>query len=140
MLGYLNLPEETARALRGGWLHTGDLAYRDEEGYLFIVDRLKDMIITHGENIYPREVEEQIYRYPGVAEAAVIGVPDPLRGQAACAYVVMKDGQTLDKKAIKNFLRDKIAAYKIPREFIQLDALPKNQSGKILKRLLREKA
>jgi long-chain acyl-CoA synthetase len=97
------------------------------------------MIITHGENIYPREVEEQIYRYPGVVEAAVIGVPDPLRGQAACAYVVMKDGQPLDKKAIKNFLRDKLAAYKIPREFIQRDALPKSQAGKILKRLLREK-
>lgn len=139
MQGYYNLPEETAHALRGGWLHTGDLAYEDEEQYLFIVDRLKDMIITHGENIYPREVEEQIYRYPGVVEAAVIGVPDQLRGQAACAYVVMKDGQPLDKKAIKNFLRDKLAAYKIPREFIQMDSLPKSQAGKILKRLLREK-
>lgn len=139
MQGYYNLPAETAHALRDGWLHTGDLAYEDEEKYLFIVDRLKDMIITHGENIYPREVEEQIYRYPGVVEAAVVGVPDQLRGQAACAYVVIKDGQPLDKKALKNFLRDKLAAYKIPREFIQLDALPKNQAGKILKRLLREK-
>lgn len=139
MQGYYNLPAETAHALRGGWLHTGDLAYQDEEQYLFIVDRLKDMIITHGENIYPREVEEQLYRFPGVVEAAVIGVPDPLRGQAACAYVAMKDGQPLDKKAVKNFLRDKLAAYKIPRDFIQLDALPKSQNGKILKRLLRDK-
>ena len=138
MQGYYNLPAETAHALRGGWLHTGDLAYRDEEGYIFIVDRLKDMIITHGENIYPREVEEVLYGYPGVAEAAVIGVPDRLRGQAACAYLAMKDGAPLDKKALKNYLRDKLAAYKIPREFIQLDALPKNQAGKIMKRLLRE--
>ncbi len=136
MRGYHNLPAETARALRGGWLHTGDLAYADEEGYLFIVDRLKDMIITHGENIYPREVEEQIYTFPGVAEAAVIGVADKFRGQVACAYLAMKDGQTLDPKALKNHLRDRLAAYKIPREFIQLDALPKSQTGKILKRLL----
>jgi long-chain acyl-CoA synthetase len=137
MLGYHNLPEETAHALRGGWLHTGDLAYADEEGYLFIVDRLKDMIITHGENIYPREVEEQIYTFPGVAEAAVIGIADKFRGQVACAYVAMKDGQALDPKAMKYHLRDRLAAYKIPREFIQLASLPKSQTGKILKRLLR---
>jgi len=138
MKGYYNLPEETAQALRGGWLHTGDLAYRDEEGYIFIVDRLKDMIITHGENIYPREVEEALYTYPGVAEAAVVGVPDSLRGQAACAYVAMKEGYVLDKKAVKAYLRDRLAAYKIPRDYVQLDALPKNQAGKIMKRLLRD--
>lgn len=136
MRGYFNLPEETKRALRGGWLHTGDLAYQDEEGYLFIIDRLKDMIITHGENIYPREIEELLYRYPGVCEAAVIGRPDALRGQVVCAYLVLAEGQVLNKKAIKEYLRDKLAAYKIPREFIQLDTLPKNQSGKIMKRLL----
>ena len=138
MQGYFNLPEETARALRGGWLHTGDLAFQDEEGYLFIVDRLKDLIITHGENIYPREVEEQLYRYPGVVEAAVIGRPDALRGQVVCAYLVLAEGHVLNKKAIKEHLRGKLAAYKIPREFIQLDVLPKNQSGKIMKRLLYE--
>ncbi len=136
MQGYFNLPEETAKALRGGWLHTGDLAYRDEEGYLFIVDRLKDLIITHGENIYPREIEELLYHYPGVAEAAVIGRPDPVRGQLVCAYLVMADGQKLDKKAIKEYLRGKLAPYKIPREYIQMESLPKNQSGKIMKRLL----
>jgi long-chain acyl-CoA synthetase len=138
MQGYYNLPAETAHALRGGWLHTGDLAYRDDEGYIFIVDRLKDMIITHGENIYPREIEEALYGYPGIAEAAVIGIPDKLRGQVACAYLATKDGAPLDKKALKSYLREKLAAYKIPREFIQLDALPKNQAGKIMKRLLRE--
>lgn len=138
MKGYFNLPAETARTLRDGWLHTGDLAYRDEEGYLFIKDRLKDMIITHGENIYPREIEELLYRYPGVTEAAVIGRPDPVRGQMVCAYLVFQDGQALDKKAIKAYLRGKLAAYKIPREYVQLTTLPKNQSGKIMKRMLTE--
>ncbi|HWR31076.1 MAG TPA: AMP-binding protein [Negativicutes bacterium] len=136
MQGYFNLPEETARVLRGGWLHTGDLAYQDEEGYLFIVDRLKDLIITHGENIYPREVEEQLYRFPGVVEAAVVGRSDKLRGQVVCAYIVLAEGQVFNKKALKEHLRGKLAAYKIPREFIQMDALPKNQAGKIMKRLL----
>jgi long-chain acyl-CoA synthetase len=138
MLGYFNLPEETAKTLRGGWLHTGDLAYQDEDGYLFIVDRLKDMIITNGENIYPREIEELLYKYPGISEASVVGVPDGLRGQAVCAYIVMQEGAAFDKKAIKEYLRNKMAAYKLPRDFIEMNALPKNQSGKILKRLLRE--
>jgi len=136
MQGYYNLPEETAQALRGGWLHTGDLAFQDEEGYIFIVDRLKDMIIAHGENIYPREIEEVLYSYPSVSEAAVVGIPDKLRGQTVCAYIAMKEGQTADKRAIKDYLRGRLAAYKIPRDIIQLDCLPKNQSGKILKRLL----
>lgn len=138
MQGYFNLPDATARALRDGWLYTGDLAYQDEEGYLFIVDRLKDLIITSGENIYPREIEELLYHCPGVSEAAVIGLPDSLRGQVVCAYLVMKDGCPFDKKMLKSYLRDKLAAYKLPREYIQVDHLPKNQSGKIMKRLLRE--
>ena len=96
------------------------------------------MIITHGENIYPREIEELLYRYPGVVEAAVIGRPDPVRGQMVCAYLVFQEGQVLDKKAIKAYLRGKLAAYKIPREYVQLAALPKNQSGKIMKRMLTE--
>lgn len=99
MLGYLNRPEETAAALRGGWLHTGDLAYQDEEGYIFIVDRLKDMIITGGENVYPREVEEALYHHPAVQENAVVGVPDKLRGQAVCAYLVLKEGAAATKTA-----------------------------------------
>jgi len=138
MQGYLNLPLETSLALRDGWLYTGDLAYRDTEGYFFIVDRLKDMIISNGENIYPREIEELLYAYPGITEAAVIGVPDELRGQASCAYLVLGEGHVFDKKAIRDYLQTNLAAYKIPRDFILADALPKNQTGKILKRVLRE--
>ena len=140
MQGYYNLPLETSRALKDGWLHTGDLAYRDTENYFYIVDRLKDMIITNGENIYPREIEELLYAYPGITEAAVIGVPDNLRGQAARAYIVMAEGQVFDKKAIREYLHTKLAAYKMPRDFIKVDALPKNQTGKILKRVLREQS
>lgn len=103
MLGYLNRPEETAAALRGGWLHTGDLAYQDEEGYIFIVDRLKDMIITGGENVYPREVEEALYHHPAVQENAVVGVPDKLRGQAVCAYLVLKEGAAATNAAAALF-------------------------------------
>ena len=140
MTGYFNLPLETARALHGNWLHTGDLAYRDTEGYFYIVDRLKDMIIANGENIYPREIEELLYAYPGITEAAVIGVPDALRGQAPRAYLVFAEGHTFNKKALREYLQANLAAYKIPRDYIVLDALPKNQTGKILKRVLREQA
>ncbi|KAF1854658.1 hypothetical protein Lal_00008664 [Lupinus albus] len=140
MTGYFNLPEESAQALQNGWLHTGDLAYMDAEGYLYIVDRLKDMIIANGENIYPREIEELLYAYTGIIDAAVIGVPDKLRGQAAQAYLVLEEGCTLDKKALREYLQSTLAAYKIPRDFIQVDSLPKNQTGKILKRVLSELA
>lgn len=140
MAGYFGLPLESSLALRDGWLHTGDLAYRDTENYFFIVDRLKDMIITNGENIYPREIEELLYAFPGVTEAAVVGVDDPLRGQAARAYLVLAEGAALDKKALKEYLQTKLAQYKIPRDFIVVDSLPKNQTGKILKRVLREQA
>lgn len=139
MKGYYNLPEESARALRDGWLHTGDLAYQDDEGYLFIVDRLKDMIITGGENIYPREIEELLHAYPGITEAAVIGVPDKLRGHAACAYLVLTEGEELDKRKLRDYLSARLAAYKVPKDFYQLEELPKNPTGKVLKRVLREK-
>ena len=140
MLGYLNLPEETAIALRGGWLHTGDLAYKDEDGYIFIVDRLKDMIISSGENIYPREIEEALYTHPLIEEAAVIGIPDKLRGQAVCAYMVLTAGAVLDKKELRKYLMERLAAYKVPREFFFCAQLPKNSTGKILKTALREQA
>jgi long-chain acyl-CoA synthetase len=140
MQGYHNLPLETSLALRDGWLHTGDLAYRDTEGYFYIVDRLKDLIIANGENVYPREIEELLYAYPGVTEAAVIGVPDELRGQAVRAYLVLAEGHSFDKKALRDYLAANLAAFKIPRDFILLDALPKNQTGKILKRVLRDQA
>ncbi|HWR42987.1 long-chain-fatty-acid--CoA ligase [Sporomusa sp.] len=140
MQGYFNLPAESANALRDGWLYTGDLAYQDAEGYFFVVDRLKDLIISNGENIYPREIEELLYSYPGIIEASVIGVADELRGQVARAYIVLTEGHSFDKKAVREYLQANIAAYKIPRDFIIVDALPKNQTGKILKRVLREQA
>ena len=138
MKGYYNLPLETSRALRHGWLHTGDIAYQDMEGYLFIVDRLKDMIIINGENVYPREIEELLYAFPGVVEAAVIGVPDPLRGEAARAYIVMDQDHEFNRKAVRDFLQPRLAAYKVPKDILHIDALPKNKTGKIMKRLLRE--
>lgn len=138
MQGYFNLPDESARTLKDGWLHTGDLAYQDTEGYFFVVDRLKDLIISNGENIYPREIEELLYAYPGIIEASVIGVADELRGQVARAYIVLAEGHSFNKKAVREYLQNNIAAYKLPRDFIIVDALPKNQTGKILKRVLRE--
>ncbi|MDF2874775.1 MAG: lcfB 1 [Sporomusa sp.] len=138
MQGYFNLPAENAYALKDGWLYTGDLAYQDDEGYFFVVDRLKDLIISNGENIYPREIEELLYSFPGIIEASVIGVADELRGQVARAYVVIAPGDILDKKAVREYLQANIAAYKIPRDFVVVDALPKTQTGKILKRILRE--
>lgn len=136
MREYYKLPLETSLAVKNGVLHTGDLAYQDSEGYLYIVDRLKDMIIANGENIYPREIEEVLYTYPGIVEAAVIGVPDGLRGQAVCAYLVFAEGFSLDKKSLREFLQTRLAAYKIPRDVFAVDALPKSQTGKILKRLI----
>jgi len=138
MQGYYNLPLETSRALRNNWLHTGDIAYQDMDGYLFIVDRLKDMIIINGENVYPREIEELLYAFPGVVEAAVIGVPDKLRGEAVLAYIAMEDNHAFDRKAVRDFLQPLLAAYKVPRDIVLVDALPKNKTGKIMKRLLRE--
>lgn len=140
MMGYLNNPEETAKTIRDGWLHTGDMAYRDSDGYYFIVDRLKDLIISAGENIYPREIEEELMLHPDIAEASVVGVPDKLRGQCACAYIVLKSGSQMDKKAVRKYLLGRIATYKVPRECVFVESLPKNNTGKILKKALRERA
>jgi long-chain acyl-CoA synthetase len=139
MLGYLNKPEATAEAMRGGWFHTGDMAYEDEDACYFIVDRLKDMIIAAGENIYPREIEELMYHHPAVKEVAVVGVPDKLRGQAVAAYVVLRDGMTATKPELRKFIKGKVANYKLPKYFVFMDQLPKNNTGKILKRALRER-
>lgn len=139
MKGYWNKPEETKKVFtEDGWLHTGDLAYMDEDRYIYIVDRLKDLIIVNGENIYPGEVEDCIYEIEGVGECAVVGHPDPLRGQAVWAYVVMKEGYEFDENKIRKYMSQNIASYKIPRRFIPMDALPKNATGKILKRALRD--
>jgi long-chain acyl-CoA synthetase len=138
MLGYWNLPEATARVIRDGWLHTGDAGYRDKDGYLYIYDRIKDMIISGGENIYPAEVESALFGHPAVADVAVIGVPDEEWGEAVKAIVVRKLGASLGADELIGFARERIAAYKVPRSVDFLAALPRNPSGKILKRELRK--
>jgi fatty-acyl-CoA synthase len=138
MLGYWNRPEETARALRGGWFHTGDVARRDEEGFLYIVDRRKDMVITGGENVYPAEVEQTLYRHPAVADVAVIGVPDARWGEAVVAVVVPKEGvEAPTAESIRAFCEGRLAHYKQPRVVHALKALPRNATGKVLKGELR---
>lgn len=136
MLGYWNLPDETEKALYNGWLHTGDIARRDQDGYLYIVDRLKDMIISMGENIYPREIEELVYAFPGIREAAVIAIPDHLRGQAAGCYYTTYPEQTVDTRQLKKYLQKDLALYKIPREFHEIPQMPRTSTGKIAKREL----
>jgi len=137
-LGYLNQPEESAKTIVDGWVHTGDLGVKDEDGYFFIVDRKKDMLLVGGLNVYPREVEEYIYHHPAVGEAAVIGEPHEIRGEIPVAYVGLKEGKSLTLADLKSFLKDKIANYKIPRKLHVLDSLPRNATGKILKTVLRE--
>ena len=138
MRGYWNQPEATAKAIRNGWLLTGDIGHRDADGYYFITDRKKDMLLVNGINVYPREIEEVIYQFPGVKEAAVIGVPDPRKGEHAVAFVAPADGATLDEKALLQFLKPKLADYKLPRRVVVMAALPRNATGKILKTTLRE--
>ena len=134
MQGYWHLPEATAEALQDGWLHTSDVARQDEDGYIYIVDRLKDMIISMGENIYPREIEELVYQFPGIQEAAVIGIEDKLRGQAGSCFYSVQEGQTVSIRELKKFLQQNLALYKIPREFHEMTALPRTATGKIAKR------
>jgi long-chain acyl-CoA synthetase len=139
MKGYYNRPEETEIALHGGWLHTGDLAKKDEDDYYYIVDRIKDMAIVSGLNVYPREIEEVLYKHPEIRDAAVIGVPDKLRGEVTIAYIVLKDpSKTVHHKEILRYLREYLATYKIPRRIVVIDDLPRNSTGKILKRMLKE--
>ncbi len=133
MKGYWNRPEATAAAIRDGWFHTGDLATRDEDGYYFIVDRLNDMIIRNGFNVYPREVEEVLYRHPAVAEAAVFGVPDAVHGEEIAALLSLKEGASATTEEIGDYVRAEIAIYKCPR-IIRFGPIPKGPTGKILKR------
>ena len=139
MLGYWNNPEATAQALDAdGWLHTGDVGKVDEDGYYYIVNRIKEMIISMGENIYPREVEEVVYKFPGIKDAAVIGVDDKLRGQVGACFFEVADGQKVDTRALKRFLQKNLALYKVPREFHELNELPRTSTGKIAKRQILE--
>jgi fatty-acyl-CoA synthase len=139
MRGYWNLPEATAEALRDGWMHTGDAGVLDDEGFLYVQDRTKDMIVSGGENVYPREIEDVLYRHPAVAEAAVIGVPDDRWGETVKAVVVLKAGAQADARELMQFCDGQLAGYKRPRSVDFVDALPRNPSGKVLKRELREK-
>jgi long-chain acyl-CoA synthetase len=134
MKGYWNRPDATAETLREGWLHTGDMARVDEDGYFFIVDRKKDMIIRGGFNVYPREVEEVLYEHPAVKEAAVIGTPDDQYGEEVAAAVVLKDGAEASPEELREFVKRQVAAYKYPRRIWFVDDLPKGPTGKILKR------
>jgi len=138
MQGYWNQPEETAKVLRDGWLYTGDVGNCDAEGYFYITDRKKDMLLVNGINVYPREIEEVIYQFPGVKETAVVGVPDPRKGEQPVAFITMAEGRTLDEKALQQFIRGKLADYKLPKQIILLPALPRNATGKILKTELRK--
>ena len=138
MQGYWNNPEETARVRRDGWLLTGDIGHRDEDGYYFITDRKKDMIIVNGINVYSREVEEVIYRYPGVREAAVVGQNDPRRGEHPVAFVAVMDGTQVDEKGLLHHIREHLADYKVPRKISFMPALPRNATGKVLKTHLRQ--
>ena len=138
MLGYWNRPHETAEAMRTGWFHTGDIGYLDEDGYLYLVDRVKDMINSAGFKIWPREVEEALYQHPAVCECAVAGVPDPIKGEIAKAYIVLRAGGKATEQELDAYCRGRLAAYKVPRAFAFVDHLPKNAAGKVLKRVLRE--
>jgi long-chain acyl-CoA synthetase len=137
MKGYYKKPDETAEAFKNGWFHTGDLGYRDEDGYLFIVDRKKDLIIRGGYNVYPREIEEVLYAHESVSEAAVIGKPDDKLGEEVVAIVALREGADVPPDELKAYCKERLAAYKYPREIRIVDELPKGPTGKILKKELR---
>ncbi|MBW1815241.1 MAG: long-chain fatty acid--CoA ligase, partial [Deltaproteobacteria bacterium] len=136
-LGYYNKPDETANSIRDGWFYTGDIGKLDEDGYLYIVDRKKDMIIAGGFNIYPRDIDEVLFEHPKVLEACAIGVPDEYRGETVKAYIVPKPGETLTEEELNSFCRERLSAYKVPKIYEFIDELPKSAVGKILRKELR---
>lgn len=138
MRGYLNQIEENQKVLRDGFLHTGDLGYMDDDGYFFVVDRIKEMIISGGYKIYPRNIEEILYQHPDVLEAAVIGIPHPQRVQEPKVFIVRKEGASIAEHDIRHYLKDKIAAYAMPHAIEFRETLPKSAIGKILKKMLVE--
>lgn len=137
MKGYWQLPQADAESFFGAWFRTGDLGYRDPDGYFFLVDRIKDMMIVNGMNVYPRVLEEVLYRHPGVAEAAVVGEPHPSHGEIPVAYLVPKEGQTLDPSQLRAYCREHLGRHEQPRRLVIRASLPKSGAGKILKRELR---
>jgi long-chain acyl-CoA synthetase len=137
MIGYHNKPEETAFALRDGYMYTGDIGYVDEDGFLFLVDRKKEMIIVGGYNVYPREIDEVLAKHPAVLEAATVGVPDSFSGEAVKAYVALKPGAKLDRAALEAYCKERLVKYKLPKHIEFLDALPKTGVGKINKLALK---
>jgi fatty-acyl-CoA synthase len=139
MKGYYKNPGATEEAMRGGWFHSGDLIRQDEEGYFYVVDRKKDMIISGGENIYSREIEDVIIKHPAVHEVAVIGVPDEKWGEAVKAFVSLREGQKASAGEIIDFCKSQLASFKKPQSVEFIESIPKNAYGKVLKRELREK-
>jgi len=140
MQGYWNAPDQTAEQIRDGWLHTGDIATRDEDWYFSIVDRKKDMIIAGGYNVYPREVDEVLHQHPKIQLGVAVGVPDQYRGETVKAFVVLKPGQTATASEIIDFCRERLAAYKAPKQVEFRESLPLTAVGKVLRRMLREQA
>ena len=139
MQGYLGRPEATAETIVGGWLLTGDMGYMDEEDFLFIVDRKKDLIISKGINIYPREIEEVIDTFAGIKASAVVGIIDEKSGEIPIVYIELEDdADAIDEAALRKYLREHLANYKIPKQVHTIDELPKNATGKVLKRVLKE--
>jgi long-chain acyl-CoA synthetase len=138
MKGYFNKPEDTQEAIKNGWLYTGDLGKKDEDGYIYIVGRKKDMVNVRGFNVYPREIEDLLYEHPKVKEAAVIGVSDYHKGEVPKGFIVLKDGVQATQREFVLYLRERLANYKIPRQIVFRQSLPKNSTGKILKRVLIE--
>jgi long-chain acyl-CoA synthetase len=139
MLGYWKAPETTAETLRGGWLHTGDIGRLDEDGYLWVVDRKKDLIIRGGFNVFPRDVEETLVEHPAVAMAGVVGRPDPLHGEEVVAFVSLRPGSSADGAELVGFARSRLSAYKYPREVHVLDDLPLTPVGKVDRKALRQR-
>ena len=138
MKGYWNKEKESEKALKGGWMHTGDAGRMDEEGFVFIQDRIKDMIVSGGENIYSTEVEAALFAHPDVVDAAVIGVPDEKYGEVVKACIVKKEGSNVTEADLISFCKDRIASYKKPQSVDFIDEVPRNASGKVLKKVLRE--
>lgn len=140
MKEYYNNPEATAEAFFGGWFHSGDFVKMDEEGFIYVIDRKKDMLISGGENIYPAEIEEVLYTHPDILECAVIGVPDETWGESVKAIIVLKPDRKISSEDIINYCKHYLASYKKPKEIEFVKVLPRNTSGKVLKQVLRNNA